>query len=242
MMKQANFLPEDYIEKRAQRRTNIVCLSLFVVVMAGVAGGFVMTERRQRLVDERMGQINKEMRQASTSLQQLKMLEAKREEMMKKASISASLMEPVPRSLLLATVTNDLPAGVSLTEFELSSKDVSQESSTSASRVRRSRNKKSPSSNNVTASSAGEVVAPKKWETIIEITGLAPTDIQVAQFIAQLHKSNLFQEVNLVYSEEHEIEEEIIREFKLMLILDPEVRASEEEVTEARRKYVTGMN
>ncbi len=242
MMKQANFLPGDYIEKRAQRRTNIVCLILFVVVMVGVAGGFMVTERHQRQVDERMSQINKEMRQASASLQQLKMLEAKREEMMKKASISASLMEPVPRSLLLATVTNDLPAGVSLTEFKLSSKDVSQKSSATASRIRRSRNKKSPPSNTVTASASGEVVVLKKWETIIEITGLAPTDIQVAQFIAQLHKSNLFHEVNLVYSEEHEIEEEIIREFKLMLILDPEVRASEEEVTEARRKFIIGMN
>ena len=73
------------------------------------------------------------------------------------------------------------------------------------------------------------------------ITGLAPTDIQVAQFIAQLHKSKLFQEVNLLYSEEHEVEEEFLRQFKLMVVLDPEVRASEEEVAEARKKFVTGI-
>ncbi|KPK77218.1 MAG: hypothetical protein AMJ79_04025 [Phycisphaerae bacterium SM23_30] len=240
-MKQVNFLPEDYMDKKAQRRTNIVCLGLFVVVMAGVGGGFVMTERRQRLVDERLSQINKDMRQASQSLQQLKLLEAKREEMMKKASISASLMEPVPRSLLLATVTNDLPVGVSLTEFELKSKDVSQDSDNLTPQARRVRNKKSQLSNNKAPTTDQELFTPKKWETTIEITGLAPTDIQVAQFIAQLHKSKLFQEVNLLYSEEHEVEEEIIRQFKLMVILDPEVRASEEEVAEARKKFVTGI-
>ena len=143
MMKKVNFLPEDYMEKKAQRRTNVVCLGLFVIVMAGVGSGFVVTERRQRMVNDRMGTINREMQQASKSLQQLKMLEAKREEMMKKASISASLMEPVPRSLLLATVTNDLPAGVSLTEFKMTSKDVSKQTTTYT-RASRTRNKKAP--------------------------------------------------------------------------------------------------
>ena len=238
MMKKVNFLPEDYMEKKAQRRTNVVCLGLFVIVMAGVGSGFVVTERRQRMVNDRMGTINKEMQQASESLQQLKMLEAKREEMMKKASISASLMEPVPRSLLLATVTNDLPAGVSLTEFKMTSKDVSKQTTTYT-RASRTRNKKAPVAKD---KAEKEVVAPKQWETTIEITGLAPTDLQVAQLIAQLNKFRLFSAVNLVYSEEHEEGDEVLREYKLVVILDPEERAGEDDVDNAREQFVGGMN
>ncbi|MCP4709844.1 MAG: hypothetical protein GY869_14570 [Planctomycetes bacterium] len=238
-MKKVNFLPEDYMEKKAQRRTNVVCLGLFVVVMAGVGSGFVVTERRQRMVNDRMGTINKEMQQASASLQQLKTLEAKREEMMKKASISASLMEPVPRSLLLATVTNDLPVGVSLTEFKMTSKDASKQGATYT-RGSRSRNKKAPVVKGK-ADKEKEVVTPKKWETTIEITGLAPTDMQVAQLISQLNKFRLFKEVNLVYSEEHEEGDEVLREYKLVVILDPEERAGEDDVDKARQQFVGGV-
>lgn len=239
-MKKVNFLPEDYMEKKAQRRTNVVCLGLFVIVMAGVGSGFAVTERRQRMVNERMGTINKEMQQASKSLQQLKMLEAKREEMMKKASISASLMEPVPRSLLLATVTNDLPVGVSLTEFKLSSKDVSKQVQTYT-RASRTRNKKAPVAKGKEKDNK-EYVAPKQWETTMEITGLAPTDLQVAQLIAQLGKFRLFKAVNLVYSEEHEEGDEVLRKYKLVVILDSQERASEADVNKAREQFVGGMN
>ena len=36
-MADSNFLPEDYVEKKTQRRTNIISLTLFVVVMTGLA-------------------------------------------------------------------------------------------------------------------------------------------------------------------------------------------------------------
>ena len=124
-MKKVDFLPEDYIEKKAQHRTNIICLTLFLLVTAGVGGGFAVTEQRQREIDAQTAKVNREMLQVSESLKQLEVLESKRKEMMKKASISASLMEPVPRSLLLATITNDLPVGVSLLKCKLDSKDIS---------------------------------------------------------------------------------------------------------------------
>ena len=38
-MKKVDFLPEDYIEKKAQQRANVICLCLFLVVLAGVGCG-----------------------------------------------------------------------------------------------------------------------------------------------------------------------------------------------------------
>jgi len=240
-MKKVDFLPEDYIEKKAQQRANIICLFLFLVVLAGVGCGFAITEKRQGRIDSRVDAVSQQMRKASESLKQLDVLEGKRTEMMKKATISASLMEPVPRSLLLATMTNDLPTGVSLTEFDLVSKDAKPKASSSKSKSSRSRNKRARSSANAKSASSKQGIEPVQWQTTIEIVGISPTNMQVAELIANLNKSTLFAEVNLIYSEEHVLQEEGVRKFKLEIILNPEARASEADVQMARQMGVQGM-
>jgi len=238
-MKKVDFLPEDYIEKKAQQRANIICLCLFLVVLAGVGCGFAITEKRQGRIDNRVEEVSAQMHKASESLKQLDVLEGKRTEMMKKASISASLMEPVPRSLLLATTTNDLPTGVSLTEFKLVSKNAKPKLTTGKSS--RSRNKKARRTSSAKTGSGANSIEPVTWQTTIEIIGISPTNMQVAGLIANLNKSLLFAEVNLIYSEEHVLQEENVRKFKLEVILDPKARASEADVQMAREKVVEGM-
>lgn len=236
-MKKLNFLPEDYIEKKAQQRANVICLCLFLVVLAGVGCGFVLTEKRQDKIDQRAEDVNEQVREASESLQQLDVLESKRSEMMKKAAISASLMEAVPRSLVLATMTNDLPLGVSLKEFKLVSKNTKSQAKGSKGKTTRSRNKKSRRSSKTKDKEAKETIEPLQWETTIEIVGVSPTNMQVAELIANLNKSSLFSEVNLVYSEGCEV----LQNFKLEVIMNPGIRASEKDVQLARKKVVQGM-
>ena len=235
MENKVDFLPEDYIEKKTQRRTNVVCLILFLLVTAGVGGAFAVTSQRQHQINQRSQQVDKEMLQVSDSLKQLELVEAKRKEMMQKASISASLMEPVPRSLLLATVTNALPPTVSLLNYKLTSKDIikAKPKRKTASRNKKSKKKKAPEQESA--------VKPRIWETKIEIVGLAITDLQVAQLISNLNGSHLFKQVNLIFSEEHNLNDELIRHFKLLVILDSNARASEEDVSLARQKGVRPM-
>jgi hypothetical protein len=260
MSDKINFLPEDYMDRKAQHRTNIICLGLFCMVMAGVAGGFVVTEKRQAVIEEQARRVNNDMLQASESLKQLEVLEEKKHLMMQKASTSAALMESVPRSLLLATVTNNLPPGVSLVEYQLIRKDETVR----ATKAGGSRNKKAAAA----ATSGGgtdkkdnpkdkekdkgkdkepEVTIPPAV-TSFEITGVATSDLQVATMIAALNQCPLFQQVNLMYSEEYELKdkegnavEETLRKFKVMVVLNPASRASETDVEMARKSHVTGM-
>ncbi len=238
-MKKVNFLPEDYLDRKAQQRTNWVCLFLFVVVIGAVAGGFVVTERRQTAMDNRVRAVNLEMRQASESLKQLELLESKRQEMMCKASVSASLMEPVPRSLILATITNSLPAAVSLEQIDLVSKKVQPPKALTDHKKKRNKRKIRTSKKEETTKKKS--IEPQKWNTQFKVSGVAQTDLQVAQLIAQLNKSPLFKEVNLLYSEEYEKEHQMLRTFALQIVLGPNARASETDVEMARQQQVRGM-
>lgn len=236
-MNNVNFLPDDYLDKKAQQRTNIICLALFFLVMAVVASGLMVTEKRQKTMTAREEQVRKSFAKASESLKQMEILESKKQQMMAKASISASLIEAVPRSLLLATVTNHLPTGISLLEFHL----VSKVEKRKAKKKRSSRNKKKSRRERAKATVEKEKPQPEKIKTTIGIEGIAGTDLQVAKFIAQLNRSILFDQVNLVFSEEHIVNDEPLRRFKIMMVLDPQAKATQADVDLARNTHITGM-
>ena len=44
MANNTSFLPEDYLEKRIERCTNLICLGLFVVVSAATIGAFYVRD------------------------------------------------------------------------------------------------------------------------------------------------------------------------------------------------------
>ena len=238
-MNKVDFLPEDYMDKKAQHRTNVICLVLFFLVMAGVAGGVIMTEKRQKNMNDREELVKRKYVKATESLKQMETLEKKKEQMMKKATISAALMERVPRSLLIALVTNDLPSGTSLLEYNLKSKAVKKK--TKKKKGVRSKNKRKRKSTKEEKAKADEFTMPDKMETSIEIKGFANSDLQVADLISNLNRSGLFAQVNLLFSEKYEAEELVLRRFCLLIMLDPDAKASAEDVALARQTQVTGM-
>ncbi len=231
MSHQIDFLPEDYLEKKAQKRTNIICLVLFVIVTVGVGTAFLLTEKRNKAVKVDSQTMSDKMVQAGQALKQLQLLESKKKQMNAKANISKDLIEPVPRSLLLATITNDLPAGMSLLEFSLTSKEIKA-------KVVKSKKKRKSSKKK---SAVKKVKAPQAYQTIIDVTGLAQTDLDVANLIANLNESFLFNKVTPVYTEEHEIDDHILRRFKLNIMLDPNVRANKDAVELVLKKHISGF-
>ena len=65
----------------------------------------------------------------------------------------------------------------------------------------------------------------------LKLTGVAPTDVQVAQFITKLNTSKLVRDVNLVVSDEYIQEKDKLRKFQIEMTIDPsaEVTAPEPE-------------
>ena len=137
-MSNINFVPDDYVQSNESRRANLMCLVLFSVVMAALAGSFVTIKIRQKACSAEETLVNSKMARMQESIQKFEQLQAKRKEMMKTALTTAELLEPVPRSVLLASLTNNLPPGVSLVKLNVIQKAPSNQPS---SRSQRSGNK-----------------------------------------------------------------------------------------------------
>ena len=219
-MSYVNLLPEDYVTRQKQKRSNLLCSILFCNVMAAVLGAAVLSERTRIRTQEVNDRVSESYRQASNLIQELQSLEATKAKMVKKANLTADLLERVPRSYLLATVTNALPPGGSLLEFDL------QTRRTITAVVTSERTRYGQAVGKARADSTGHL------EVHLTVTGLAATDVEVAKFIAQMARCQLMQSVDLVYSEEKKVKKTIVREFQVDMQLKPDadVREAAEKV------------
>lgn len=231
-MANINFVPDDYIQSNEVRRANLMCLVLFSVVMAALGGSFMTIKIRQRACGAEESLVNAKMVRMEESIKMFEDLQTKRKEMMRTALTTAELLEPVPRSVLLASMTNTLPPGVSLLKLDLMQKEE---------RARTSRDS-GPKTKYQAAQGKGapepeSKTSPEKTLSIrMEIEGIAPSDLQVAAYIERLGSSALLDDVALVESKEKKVEDVAFRQFKLTAMLSKEIHLTKEDIDEIRAK------
>lgn len=217
-MSTINLLPRDYLKRRLERRADVLLLALFGVVMLGVVSATVLSERSWRHTVKVAERVDQSYEDATKLIEQLQQLDMDKRNMLQKAEQTASLMEKVPRSYLLAAVTDAMPAQARLTSFHLTVDKIEQRAAPAG-------GKKGSKFQSVSAQRfPGEMTTRVK----MEVTGLADTDVDVARFIAAMASNPLVNSADLVYSEERVVEDDIVmRGFRVDIALTPNADAIE---------------
>jgi Tfp pilus assembly protein PilN len=228
-MVKIDFVPNEYIQQRQSSRANFIYLVLFMVLMGALAITFSIIKVRERSVKSSLAVVEAKMVEAHGQIAQLEELQAKGKAMMATMGMAAELLEPVPKSVILACLTNNIPSGVSLLELKVTAKKTKAPVSRTASASQYQ-------AATVAANTSPTVSKEKLLETHIEIKGIAPSDIEVANYIARLGGSILLENVALVESKEHKIDNTKFREFKLTAIVRADIQLTKEDVESIRRK------
>lgn len=216
-----SFLPEDYLERKAQRRTNAICATLFLIVMVAIGSAFSFTEGALRKVEQEHGTVEREYTEAAKRIEQVTQMQEKQRTMAIQAELTSSLLEKVPRSFLLAEVTNAMPPGVSLLDLMLESK---KRQTANVQSGPKSAFEQKKSANDAAAKKKAGPAQPQAavYDVTMKITGIAATDVQVATFISRLNSSQLLKDVNLVISDELKSGEvNSMRKFTIEMVVDP---------------------
>ncbi len=227
-----NFVPDDYVQNNESRRMNFMYIVLFVVVMMSLGGVFGIIKMRQRSLAAREKAVDVEMFKKQDDIKKVDALQAKSKAMMKTALMTAELLEPLPRSVLLASLTNNLPVGVSLVQLNLVQKESKQVKAAVGANTKFDKASQAQQSKKDAKAGEGEnKISPEKLlETQIDIEGLAASDLQVAGYIEKLNSSILLENVALVESKEQKIDDVTFRQFKLTAMLKKDVRLTKEDV------------
>ena len=208
MLKVINFLPGDYQERRIRRRATFRCLGIAAgsLMLLALAVGLVFV--RTIGVKAARYLVEQQYAEASRQIDQLKQLEERKAGLLRKVELSTTLLERVPRSYLLARLTNYLPPGTSLLVLTMKMEDVAAPAGQPPPDGGKT-SKASPP-----AGAKGEPAKVKQF--VVRVDGLARTDVDVAEFLQRLTNDPLFQDVDLQFSEEFPYQEKIrMRRFQL---------------------------
>lgn len=219
-----SFLPQDYVQRKSEARANFLGLFLFAAVMLMVVGAFAASNRRWESVIAEEARITKESEAEQLKIAQLRELEKQREAMIDKAQVVSALIDPVPRSVLLAELHIRKPDDVTLMELKLESKRQQVAAPAPAKQV------KSLSAGAQKNAKPGEgekpdKPAPPKIEQIVSLVGVSTQNSTIADYIASLKSCPLLQSVELQYIQETVVDEMTLRKFQLEIKLRPEADA-----------------
>jgi Tfp pilus assembly protein PilN len=241
-MVKIDFVPNDYIQQRDSGRANFLYLVLFGALMGAIGVTFSIIKMRHKAVESELISLNLQMSKAQDQITQLEELKGKSKAMMKTMVMTAELLEPIPRSIILAGLTNNLPSGVSLLELKLEEKELALPKLPPSKPGSNTYQQKTAQPAGAQAAKSGQPVADsspviekKPVETTVEIKGIAPSDLEVATYIARLSSSILMENVGLIESKEYVLDEAVFREFRLKVRLKPNLQLSKEDVEKIRK-------
>lgn len=224
-----SFLPSDYVSRKHAGRTSIIGVSLFLIVMVGVVGAFLVTNRRWNDIREQQDQINVLYSQEAQKIEQLKKLEAQRAKMLDKAEVTAALIEKIPRSILLAELITRMPKDLTLLELELKGKRIDTTVKAASPGMKDAASKVRSLTSAVTTSkekpSEVERIRPPKFEFTLIIGGVATANNDIAEYLGQLQACPLLGTVELQYIKETMINDIGFRRFEVLATLRPDADA-----------------
>lgn len=184
-MERVNFLPERIRVRRARRKSLLRQGYLFVVVLVGMATLSYMLHGDIREARAEGGRLGVRSTDLARQLARRATLETERCDLLIKKRIDDRLGSRVSALAVLAGLSRLVPETVALTELSLDNMKVTvpvPPAGPGASAVRPARDQQ-------------QTITRVR----LVITGIAPTDVDVASFIGQMAAADLFEDVNIGY-------------------------------------------
>ena len=229
-MNESSLIPEEYVSNKREVRRTALGVALFVVVMTGVIGAFFVTNRQWDTVRARQAEVEKMFKEVSTKIARMEELRAARDDLVERAELASALVARVPRSTLLSGLVERMPPRVSWTKLALSSKEIRDP----VERVDPKKDRLKPRgpaaapvrTRGAKASAVDERPQPKRYQTSVVLTGLAPDEVDVSMYVGALQGFRMLESVMPDSTEIVDINDVPMRNFKITMELDPDARAS----------------
>lgn len=229
MGKNSSFLPEDYLDRKIAARTNLICIALFLVMIAAIGAAFYVQSRQDDGTRAELTRVNDTFSDRALQLRQIEQLQDRKHQMIGKAQIVQQLVERVPRSIILAEMINHMPGTLSLLELNLETKILKP-----GARPRDAIERDRLTRGEQDQEESGEVtIAPR--EITIEVVGVAPDDNAVSEFMENLSINPLFIGVGLEYTERYTIEGNDMRRFRIVMQLNMDMSFDRDDADDALR-------
>lgn len=204
-MNEINFLPQSFLEsqnrrQRLFREVAILCgMVLIGIALFAGQSGQVMSVRK--LTEQKKDELTA----AKLRSKEVARLKGQQLNLKLKLAVHEGLSMPLNMSSIMATIADVLPDRMALTEITC----AAEEPKLDLAALKPDQNaKKKPAKN-------AKPVKPEEHYMQIQLMGISPSDVDVANFVGTLSASPIFQNVKMRYSKTTRIGKVTAREFRI---------------------------
>lgn len=219
MIQNIDFLPATYHQSR-QRKQKRIWRRGVLVLFLGLIGVGTLTQWKQhhRLIRTR-DELQQQGRKMLQQLESPAAVQARIQHLETRADLVTALRLRVPPTRILASLTDCLPEFVSLTELRLQSDTRPQPRSAASAppHPRAEKKEEQPDASPVEIDLKQLQEQQDRQARYVTLNGIAPDDLSISQFLANLQQSRTFDEVRLQYTNEHRHGEHLLRAFGMRL-------------------------
>lgn len=197
-MREIEFLPSWYSQTR--RRKRIVAIEGWIMFFLIISLGawLIFTEQRISARESALGALQSQVEKTHTEKQILSQKIALRQELQEKEALIASLGYPVEMTRLIQTLDSVMPKEMTILDFNCSTKEQIRPVTSVA---------------GIKPGAEREKQIERRLE--VELLGVAPSDVDLANFVGALTKRAYFEQVNVAYVKDRDDSGHKMREFKV---------------------------
>lgn len=225
-MNEPSLIPDAYVKERKEIRRTIFGVILFMVVMSGVVAAFLVTNKQWDSVHERQMDVALRFEEVAGKITHMEELRGNRDVLVERAELASALVSRLPKSILLDGLVTRMPPRVSWSSLVLASKEIVEpveRGDASKDRLKPRGPRAVPVRTrgaNGKKSSEEERPRPKRYETTVTLTGLAPDEVDVSMYVAALQSFSMIESVMPDSTEIVEVDDLQMRRFTITMKLD----------------------
>jgi Tfp pilus assembly protein PilN len=202
---QINFLPQTFVQQRACRRRVFRQGAMVVSIVVLMAMWYVSSRGRVEALERVLQLQLAQVQEAKDQLAQLTKLRSEYRSLANQARIQHDLVQPVAYTPVIAVIASLMPDSLTLTKLSMQGQTAKPAPA------------QKPADKSGAESRKARPAAPPAEPNVLHIAleGLAPSDVQIADFVGKLTDHPLFTNVKMLYSRTAEVRSVVTREFRI---------------------------
>ena len=198
------FLPDWYPKVRQRRRVLTLQAWITLTLVCGLGLWMLLAQRNVLAQERQLERLDRELTTSETQLQRLEELLALQRQLGQQDQIFVKIGRPIESTHVITTHAEIMPPDMALLGLSL---DTHEQSVTAPSGL-------------AARAAAEKKKLDKDSKLNFRLHGVAPTDVDLAEFLAKLTAKPFFKSVELIYSHERQDSGRVMREFEVAFTME----------------------
>lgn len=205
-MREVEFLPEWYPKVRQRRRMVALQAWITLILLCGLGLWTLLVQQNVRAREIELASLGSDLDQSETELQRLEDLLQLQRQLGQQDAIFMKIGRPVEATRVITTLEQMMPNDMALLDLWLDTEEAPKAST--------------ERTGGLAARAAREQKDQADAKLRFRMHGVAPTDVDLAEFLAKLTARPFFKNVELLYSHERQDRGHLMREFEVTFTMD----------------------